>query len=318
LAVILAACAMAQETNFTTRVSMVEIDAQVIGRNGTIEGLQLRDFVVKDNGQPVALRYCSQDETSLDIVLLFELSRFMAPQATRIRIAAEIAMSELRADDRVAVMSFNRTSRIELPLSGDLKAVKPQIRSGLLNAAFEKDPAILGAADASAKYLLAQPEGGHRVVLMFTGDVGLRPVDVDSMAVTRDLWDANAALSAFVIPNAAARFLRFDSLDIVNLRRFLGLSFDDFIEDVAGQTGGEVVFSANMPRIAATPNANRALRQVIQRMRRRYRLYYDRPPGKAGQHRRVGIELSGRVQALYPEARLIARKGYVIPKDEQQ
>lgn len=316
LATFFAACVLAQEPNFSTRVSMVEIDAQVIGKNGTIDGLQQGDFVVKDNGQPVTLRYCSQDDTSLDI--LFELSRFMAPQITRLRSATETAMSELREKDRVAVMSFNRTSRMELPLSGDLKTAKTQIRSGLLNAVFEKDPAILGAADASAKYLLTQAEGGHRFVLMFTGDVGLRPVDVDSMAVTKDLWDANAALSAIVIPNASARFLRFDSLDIVSLKRFLGLNFDDFIEDVAANTGGEVVFSGNLPRIAAASNPNAALWQGIRRMRRRYRLYYDRPLGRPGQHRRVGIELSPRARALYPEARLIARKGYVIPKGDSQ
>jgi hypothetical protein len=292
---------------------MVEVDAQVTGANGTIAGLRLDDFVVKDNRSPITLRYCSEDETSLDIILVFELSRFMAAQITPIRIAAEIAMSELKEGDRVAVMSFNKASRMELRLSGDLKAVKAQVRSGLLNAAFENDPAILAAADASAKYLLTQPQRGHRVVLMFTGDVGLRPVDVDSTAVTNDLWDANAALSAMVIPNAAARFLRFDSLDIVQLRRFLHLSFDDFVEDVAEKTGGEVVFSGNMPRIAATPNPNAALRQVIQRMRRQYRLYYDRPAGKPGQRHRVDIELSPRARAAHPDARMIARKGYVIP-----
>jgi len=315
---LLAASALAQAPNFTTRVSVVEVDAQVIGENGTIEGLQLHDFAVRDNRLPVTLRYCSQDETSLDIIFVFELSRFMAPQQTQIRTAAEVAMSELKEGDRVAVMSFNKTSWIELPLRADLKTVKPKIRSGLLDAAFEKGPAILAAADASAKYLMAQAEGGHRVILMFTGDVGdLQPVDVDSATVTKDLWDANAALLAMVIPNAAAPLLRFDSLDIANLKKLLGLSFDDFIEDVARQTGGEVVFAANMrPRIRATPNANTALRQAIQRMRRQYRLYYDRPAGKPGQHHRVDIELSPTAQSAHPNARTIARKGYVIPKTD--
>jgi hypothetical protein len=58
------------------------------------------------------------------------------------------------------VISFNKASRIELPLSGDLKAVKPQVRSGLLNAAFEKDPASLAAADASAQYFWRRRRAG--------------------------------------------------------------------------------------------------------------------------------------------------------------
>jgi hypothetical protein len=154
---------------------------------------------------------------------------------------------------------------------------------------------------------LAQKEGGHRVVLMFTGDVALRMPDVDSEMVTNDLWDANAALSAMVIPNVAARFLRFDGMEIIQLKKFLNISMSDFVEDVAKETGGEVVFAGDMPpRIRATPHANAELKLLIQQMRRQYRLYYNRPPGKAAQHHTVDIELSPRARVAHPEARIIA------------
>jgi VWFA-related protein len=310
---------LAQQPNFTSRVSIVEVDAQVIGAGGTIEGLKLGDFAVRDNHKPVALTYCSQEATSLDVVFVFELSRFMGDQLVPMRAAAEAAMGELKEGDRVAVMSFNRTAKLELPLTSDLNAVKRQIRAGLLSAEFEKDPAILAAADASAKYFAGQKEGGHRVVLMFTGDVALKTPDIYSDVVTKDLWDANASLTAMVIPNKAARFLRFDGQDIIQLKKFLNISMTDFVEDVARDTGGQTVFTGDMPpRIHATPHPNAELRAVIQRMRRQYRLYYDRPPGKAGQHHKVEIELSATAKAAHPEARLIARKGYTVSKDEGQ
>lgn len=119
LSVLFAVCAFSQQPKFTSGVSIVEVNAQVIGKTGTIDGLHAGDFAVKDNGSPMTLRYCSQDETGLDVVLVFELSRFMAPHQAQIRAAAEVALSELREGDRVAVMSFNKTSRIEVPLSGD-------------------------------------------------------------------------------------------------------------------------------------------------------------------------------------------------------
>jgi hypothetical protein len=122
-----------------------------------------------------------------------------------------------------------------------------------------------------------------------------------------------------VIPNKAARFLRFDGQDIIQLKKFLNISMTDFVEDVARDTGGQTVFTGDMPpRIHATPHPNAELRAVIQRMRRQYRLYYDRPPGKAGQHHKVEIELSATAKAAHPEARLIARKGYTVSKDEGQ
>jgi hypothetical protein len=60
------------------------------------------------------------------------------------------------------------------------------------------------------------------------------------------------------------------------------------------------------PRIRATPHANAELKLLIQQMRRQYRLYYNRPPGKAAQHHTVDIELSPRARVAHPEARIIA------------
>ena len=329
---IIAICAKAQvpegpqvPPNFDSRVSLVEVDAQVIGKSGIIDGLHIQDFAVQDNRHAVTLGYCSQEETPLDIVLVFELSRFMKPKLKEMRTAVESALAELREGDRVAVMSFAKTAQLEFPLTGDLTALKPKIRSGLADATFAREPGILAAANAGAKYLAQFPEPhGRRVVLMFTGDVDIgftgdnhvtepRPL-VDSATASSVFWDADTALSAMVIPNKAARILRFDPLDVAVNHLSLFADFDDFVEDVAQQTGGEVVFAEKLAKIAATPNPNAALRQVIQRMRRRYRLFYDLPRGKPGQRRRVDVDLSQSARAEYPDARTIARKGYRIPR----
>jgi hypothetical protein len=66
------ACACAQEPAFQADVSLVEGDAQVIGKTGVIDGLQARDFIVRENRRPMPIRYCFQEETPLDIFLLFE------------------------------------------------------------------------------------------------------------------------------------------------------------------------------------------------------------------------------------------------------
>lgn len=300
-------------------MSIVGLDATVTGNSGAIEGLQLRDFAVKDNGKSVMLSSASIEETALDLVLSFELSRFMRPKLDQIRSATEMAMAELRQGDRVAAMSFDKTARLELPLTGDLKAAKTTIRAGLGDAVFQRDSHILPAADAAARYLASQPEPhGRRVVLMFTGDFGTGYTKDNryptAAQVSEEMWDAQVALSGMVIPNAAARILRFDALDVAHLDD-LGFNFEDYVEDVAARTGGEVVFAGALPRITATPNPNVALRQVIQRLRRRYRLYYDMPDAKPGQHRRVNIGLSQSALALHPDARVIGTKGYTIPHD---
>jgi hypothetical protein len=88
LALALATCLAAQDPSFKAGISIVEIDAQVFDKNGIIDGLTQVDFAVQDNRQPVTLRYCVEEETPLDLVLLLELSKMMAPNRMKLRGAA--------------------------------------------------------------------------------------------------------------------------------------------------------------------------------------------------------------------------------------
>jgi len=128
-----------------------------VGKASPIDGLQPGDFAVQDNRHPVTLRYGQQDESVLDVVFLFEISKLMASKVLQVRIASEMAMAELREGDRVAVMSFKEKARVELPLTSDLKAAKLRIRNGLADAAFGGSAYILPAAAAAAKYLSTLP-----------------------------------------------------------------------------------------------------------------------------------------------------------------
>ena len=85
----------AQQPAFRAGISIVEVDAQVVEPGGVVDGLQLGDFAVTDNGVPVALRSCAQEEAPLDIALVFELSKLMAPKLPKLREAAEMALAEI-------------------------------------------------------------------------------------------------------------------------------------------------------------------------------------------------------------------------------
>jgi hypothetical protein len=140
LALALAASLSAQDPTFRTGISIVEIDAQVFDESGIVNGLNRGDFLVEDNGQPVALRYCVQEERPLDPILLFEVSKMMAPNVMNLRGAVETAISAMRPGDRVGAFSFNEFVRMELPLTADLAAAKQRIRFGLAYAVFAGSP----------------------------------------------------------------------------------------------------------------------------------------------------------------------------------
>jgi hypothetical protein len=106
-----------------------------------------------------------------------------------------------------------------------------------------------------------------------------------------------------VIPTAVTRLIRnADPYSFFALFQ-MGFNFWDTVDDVAEQSGGEVVTSAD------------DLRPAIQRMRKRYKRCFEKPPGKPGRRHRLDIELSPAARALHPEARILGRNGYVIPKE---
>ncbi len=312
---IFAARLAAQEPTFKTGISIVEIDAQVFDRAGIIEGLKAGDFAVRDDGHPVTLRYCAQEETPLELLLVFELSKMMASNRIALRGAAEIAMSAIREGDHLGALSFNEGVRVELPLTGDLKEAKRRIRLGLAYATFAGKPFVLPAVAEAAKYFSADSDQHRRrAILMFGANAGSGVSKQNHMGVAKDLWNADTMLSAIVMPTSWTRFTYDDNPYHLFGLLSMGINLWDNVDDVAEQTGGEMIYAEDAGPIKRTADPYGALRQAIQRMRRRYRLYYDMPEAKAGQRRKVEIELRPEVQNLHPDARIIGRKGYVVPK----
>ena len=293
IALLAIAAAHAQDPVFRTEIALVKVDAEVAGKSGVIDGLRQEDFVVLDNGVRQSIRYFSQEEEPLDIVLLFDISESMGPSIQKVASSARLAMAELHAGDRVAVMSFNTGVWTEAPFTTDLDSLAERLVQRIRSTRFAGGTYILSAVDAAAKYLRTQPSTHRRrAVLIFTDDEGYG--STSPKTPTRDLWDADAVLSGLIIP--AVRSVTALALTV---------SGDDYVEKVAEQTGGDVV-RADPP--------GPAFRDMLMRLRKRYTLYYPMPAGKPGQTRRVSVELSPAAKKRYPDAAVLARKGYVTGK----
>jgi len=299
LGLLLAWICVAQETpTFRSDVSLVRLDAEVTDGIRTLNGFRKEDFVVKDNGQPRQVLYFSQDEVPLDLILLFDISGSMRPNVQRVAVSASAALAELRPRDRVAIMTFHRTSRIVAPFTEDLAAVERTIDEKIVGGKFRGGTHLLAGVDDAAKYFLEQPRNERRrAVLILTDNYGQR--SRKGSTVIHRLWEADASLSGLIIRGAAEQAVN----TVAMAMNPLLLALREGMEGVADKTGGDTLKAGN---------AGEDFREMMRRIRQRYSLYYAMPQGRPGEPRMVRVELSSEALSRYPNGRVRAPKGYVM------
>jgi VWFA-related protein len=283
---------------FRSDVSLIRIDAEVTDGIRTLHGFHKEDFAVKDNGQAQQVLYFSQDEVPLDLILLFDISDSMRPNVERVAASANTALTELRPGDRVAIMTFHRSSRIVAPFTDDLAALERTIYEEVVGGKFRSGTRLLAGVDDAAKYFLDQPRNERRrAVLILTDDYGQR--SRKSSTVIHHLWEADASLSGLIIRGAGQQALT----TVTMAMNPLLLALREGMEGVADTTGGDTLKGGN---------AGEDFREMMRRIRQRYSLYYAMPEGKPGEQRMVRVELSNEAQSRHPNGRVRAPKGYVM------
>jgi VWFA-related protein len=281
----------AQDVLFRTGVALVRVDAQVNSVAGGVNGLAKEDFELRDNGELQRVLYCSQEDQALDLLLLFDNSGSMLPAMRRLAAAAHTALSELRKGDRVAVANFNADAWLIGDFSDDLDAVEKTV-ARVVDLPFGGGTHILASIDSAGEYFHkhADPQRRH-AILILTDDDG--QYSANEKSVVKHMWADDILVCGLIIPTPMSQ------------RGVAWREGEENMLEVAAKTGGETV-NADDP--------GHAFREMLRSIRRRYSIYYAMPAGKAGSSRRVDVALSPQGRSRYPEAQVLARKGYVMPK----
>jgi VWFA-related protein len=292
--------ALCQLPAYRSDVSLIAVDIQVSVGGAPVQDLKKEDFQILDNRQSEPVLYCSQDEQPLDVVLLFDISTSMRPGLMTIAQSAHAALAELRKGDRVAAMAFDTRYWIVFPLTANIEWAAEQLSSRIPRTEFEGGTYILQALAGAAGYFKKLPpaQARRRTILVFTDNDGY---GMDSpKGVLNSIWEANAVINGVVIPNAETISRRLGPFG------WQRMDSPDDINPMVDQTGGET--------IDASQDQN-AFPDMLKRMRKRYTLYYAMPNAKPGEHRFVEVKLTDGVQRRFPQAYILARKGYIVPKE---
>ena len=320
-----AASAAAQDVVFRSDVSLIRVDAQVVDRgNRAITGLEIEDFVLREEGREQQIRNFSTEETPVDIVFLLDVSGSMRTHVERIAAASERALRVLGDDDRVAIMVFDRSSRVRMPFRRAGDGVQQGLYAVINQETFDGGTDITRAIYDAGNYIAREARrDARRAIVILTDDQTERGSDVNG--VSRALTRADTVLSLLLAPDAMQTRQRptvgwpstTDPLgDIIFGRRgplgrrspgpvILGSQTNSaHTAEIVQRSGGDT-FQVNEAS---------ALENTLSRIRHRYALHFYLPEGvQPGQERNIEVDLSAAGRRRYPDAEVRYRRVYMTP-----
>jgi len=159
--------------------------------------------VLREDGRPQQIRNFGTVSLPVDVVLLLDVSASMRPHVQRIVSAAHQALSVLGEQDRVAIMVFDRSSRVRLPFRSGQMDVERELESLINQETFDGGTDITRALLDATNYIAREGRtNARRAIVILTDDQTERNRDVEG--VSRALTRADAVLSLLLAPDAMA------------------------------------------------------------------------------------------------------------------
>ena len=313
---------------FHSDVSLVRVDAQVVdGDNRAITGLRVTDFILREEGRPQPIRNFASENMPVDVLLLLDVSASMRPHVQRIASAGHQALRELGRDDRVAIMVFDRSTRVRSGFRKNLSDVENELERLLDQESFRGGTDITRAMFDATDYV--RHEGrrdARRAIVIVTDDQ--TEFDRDVEGVSRALTRADAVQCAILAPDA----MRHRSIGSGGGGGglpgggiggplggiILGRPRGPYGNRGPGM-GGPHTKSAGTSEIVRLSGGDSmsiddayAFESTLSRIRRRYALYFNLPAGvNAGEERHIQIQLAANALSRYPGAEVRYRTVYM-------
>jgi VWFA-related protein len=323
------------EIVFRSAVTLVRVDAQVLdGGQRAVTGLQAGDFILREEGRPQEIRNFSTENMPVDVLLLLDVSGSMRPHVERIASAAHEALQVLGGEDRVAIMVFDRATRLRLPFRNSRQEVERGLETLLAQESFNGGTDITRGLLDAAQYVSrsARPEA-RRAIVILTDDQTER--GRDEAEVGRALTRADAVLSALLAPDAMGRGRRFPGTgggpwgwpggspggslpDIIWGRRGPSSRRGPVTIGSQTQSAGTAEIARRSGGDSMSVDQAAALETTLARIRQRYALHFYLPEGaRPGEERRIEVELADAARRRYPGAEVRFRQVYLAPGGAQ-
>ena len=296
--------------------TLITIPVTAMDRDGRyVPNLQKEDFRIWEDGVEQQVAFFQSVDKPFSVVLMLDTSPSTEFRLEEIQDAAISFVNQLRADDKVMVVSFDNRIRILSEFTTDRSRLHHAIQRSRTNGGTR----LYDAIDVVINQELARVSGRKAIVLFTDGvDTSSRQADYQS-----NLMDAQE-LDALIYP------VQYDTrgdMNVGNSKRkidiwgvILGGIFgggtgggggvtiqgdyelaDQFLLELANSTGGREY------KADSVQNMSHAFANVAEELRRQYSIgYYPKRSPQAGQRRFI------RVRARQPNLAVRTRDSYIF------
>lgn len=294
--------------------TMVTTPVSVLDRQGRfIPNLTKKDFKIYDNGVPQRVALFQSSEQPFTVILMIDISPSTRYSIDDIRFAAITFVQQLRPEDKVMVVNFDRQVRVMTEPTNDKKT----LFTAIYRAQFGSGTSLYEAVDTAVNFDFVQVPGRKAIVIFTDG------VDTTSRRSSIESTVANVEeVDALVYP------IRYDTLEggqnnqalalqglgvpqqmVTALAR--GTSRADYergktyLNTLAESSGGRMFEAGEITNLEA------AFKNVAEELRRQYAVgYYPDDTGKPGDRRKIKIEVAR------PGAVVRSKSAYIIKGEE--
>jgi VWFA-related protein len=332
--------AAAEEVVFRSDVSLVRVDVRVIDAgNRAVAGLEAADFRLEEDGRPREIRNFVREQMPVDVLFLLDVSGSMRLNIERVANASHRAFQVLGPQDRVAVMVFDRATRIRSGFRPQREGPR-ELDNVIRQESFNGGTDILRALLDASRYVERNARrDARRAIVIVTDDQ--TEFDRDDRRVTRELVRADTTLFALLAPDTIGSMQRRypsgrrggtwpgggwpggsgggwpmpwpgggggggwpGGGNPVPGGRGAGRTSPGGSPEIARESGGD-----SFPVDDAT-----ALENTLERLRQSYGLHFVVPDGaRAGEERAITVTLAASAARRYRGADLRYRRVYIAP-----
>lgn len=296
----------AQQETIRLSTDLAVIDAQVLNRKTgeIINGLNISDFELYEDGVRQQITHFSQDKLSLSVILLIDLSASVSPVLNEIRDGALMALNRLKESDEVAVMAFSSSTQLVQGFTTDRQTVVNKIgqiaKSSVIGQGTLLYPALRDAAIQMGK---ASHPNSRRVIITITDNISwdYYYYGVSEKEVADKIIESGSVVCGLIIEGTLSKAEKIyrrgqDGKDLFRRR----MTIDPF----SGLTGGELM-------IASTIEINVRLAQLIDHLRDRYSLGFSPKREQTdGGYRQIRVVLTSATQKRLGDVIVRSKQGY--------